>query len=215
MLPSESQATSVGWRNWPSSARQRRLRTLQRSGVLVGRFLLAAEHHDDAALGIELDHHVRALVDDPDVVLLVDAHGVGERPGVQVLADLADELACRVELQQLRRGRGVGGPAGVAARNTKMWPFELTATPDASPKYMSGGSFSGLGTESKVMLGTACCAKADGAINSISPVSQCLISSSRDLLLLLLARMLVDALRPLHASRVMTARPQTIALARA
>ena len=59
--------------------------------------------------------------------------------------------------------------------NTKTWPLELTETPDTSPKYMLGGSFSGLGTESKVMLGTACCANADGAINSISPISQCLM----------------------------------------
>src|SRR5260370_16933078 len=46
---------------------------------------------------------------------------------------------------------------------------------------MFGGSFSGLGTESKAIVGTAYCANADGAINSISPASQCLISSSPDI----------------------------------
>ena len=49
--------------------RQRRVRMLQRRGVLVGRFLLAAEHHRDAALRREFDDHVRALVGDPDVVV--------------------------------------------------------------------------------------------------------------------------------------------------
>jgi len=43
---------------------------------VVGRFLPAAEHHDDAPVGIEPDDHVRPLVDRPDVVVLVDAHGV-------------------------------------------------------------------------------------------------------------------------------------------
>ena len=95
---------------------QRRLRMLERLGVFVGGFLLAAEHHDDAALGIELDHHVRALVGHPDIVLGIDLDGVAERPGVEVLADFADELALGVEFQQLRRRRRIGRPAGVAAR---------------------------------------------------------------------------------------------------
>ena len=97
--------------------------------------------------GIELDDHVRALVGDPDVVVLVDAHGVRERPGVEVLADLAHELAVCVELEQLRGGRAIGR-AGACCRamNTKTWPFELTATPETSPKYMLGGSFRGSGT---------------------------------------------------------------------
>ena len=34
------------------------------------------------------------------------------------------------------------------------------------------------GAESKAIVGTACCANADGATNSISPASQCLMSSS-------------------------------------
>ena len=47
--------------------------------------------------------------------------------------------------------------------STKTWPLELTATPDTSPKYMLCGSRSGLGTESKAMVGTACCASAGEA----------------------------------------------------
>src|SRR3954470_3141394 len=43
---------------------KRRLRVLQGRGVLVGRLELAPEHQRDAALGIELDDHVRSLVRD-------------------------------------------------------------------------------------------------------------------------------------------------------
>src|SRR5262245_44060926 len=32
-----------------------------------------------------------------------------------------------------------------------MWPFEFTAIPATSPKFMSGGSFRKFGTESKAM----------------------------------------------------------------
>src|ERR1700760_69720 len=36
-----------------------------------------------------------------------------------------------------------------------MWPFELTATPEASPRYMSLGSLIASGTESNAICGTA------------------------------------------------------------
>jgi hypothetical protein len=45
-----------------------------RPGVFVGGFLLASEHHQDAAFGIELDHHVGAFVGDPDIVGGIDLH---------------------------------------------------------------------------------------------------------------------------------------------
>ena len=61
-----------------------------------------AEHHHDAALGVELDDHVRPLVHDPDVVVLVDADRVRELEAVEALADLADEVAVLVELEQAR-----------------------------------------------------------------------------------------------------------------
>jgi hypothetical protein len=78
--------------------------------LAVGSLGLAAEHHLDAAGGVHLDDHVRALVGRPDVVLLVDAHSVSERPGVEILADLADEAAVTIELENLRRcgAEGVG-----------------------------------------------------------------------------------------------------------
>ena len=100
----------------PVLGRQRRLGMLERRGVFVRRLLLAAEHHQDLAFGAELDDQVGALVGAPDVVVAVDAHGVRERPGVEVLADLANEVAVGVELEQLRRGRGVRRAGRVAAR---------------------------------------------------------------------------------------------------
>ena len=54
--------------------------------------------------GIELDDHVRSLVDDPDVVLRIDAHRVRELEAVVALADLADVVAVLIELEQARVG---------------------------------------------------------------------------------------------------------------
>src|SRR5712692_3099413 len=79
---------------------------LQGCGALIGSFLLAAKHQDDAAFRIEFDDHVRALV---------DLHGVGEGPGVKIVANLAEKLAVRGEFQELRGARGVGRASGIAA----------------------------------------------------------------------------------------------------
>ncbi len=89
---------------------------LERPGFLAGGFLLAAEDHDDAALWVELDDHVRALVDGPDVVVLVHPHDVRERPRVEILPDLANELAVGSELEKLRRSGGIRGPGRASAR---------------------------------------------------------------------------------------------------
>ena len=58
----------------PVHRRQGWLRMAQRLGPLVRGFLFAPEDHRHAAFGIELDHHVRALVCDPNAVILVDLH---------------------------------------------------------------------------------------------------------------------------------------------
>ena len=52
-----------------------------------------------------------------DMVIKFDPDGrVAERPGVEVLADLAQKLPLGVEFQQLRCRGGIGRPAGIAAR---------------------------------------------------------------------------------------------------
>ena len=109
----------------PVFMRQRRIGTLERRRFPVRCFLLAPEHHRDTAPGVELDHHVRSLVRDPDVVVRVHAYGMAERPGVQVLADLAHEISFGIELEQLRRGGGVGRARGVAARQDEDVPLRV------------------------------------------------------------------------------------------
>ncbi len=83
-------------------------------GALVGGLRFAAEDPGHPALRIEADDHVRALVRRPQVALRVEADRVGEAPGIEVVADLPDEAAVRVEFQQLRRRRAVGGAGGVS-----------------------------------------------------------------------------------------------------
>ncbi len=54
-----------------------------------------------------------------------------------------------------------------------MWPFEFTATPGTSPKFIPGGSLKKSGTESKGISGTFCCAKEAGAIKAKSMSNAC------------------------------------------
>src|SRR4029077_11726523 len=67
------------------------------------------------AIGIEFDNHVRAFVGNPDVVILVDFDGVGEGPGVKMVADFAENFSVWRKFKELRGGGGVGGSSGVAA----------------------------------------------------------------------------------------------------
>src|SRR5580693_7811143 len=99
MLPSESQVTSVGCRKSPSTAGRGGSRAAPKN------------HHNPARL-VELDNHVGAFVDGPDVVVLVDAHAVGFGPGVKALANFTQELALGTELEQLRRRGTIGRAAG-------------------------------------------------------------------------------------------------------
>src|ERR1700743_1884431 len=55
------------------------------------------------------------------------------------------------------------GPVVFPRENTKMCPFEFTATPDTSPRYKSAGSFRRFGTDSNGIAGTGCGATADEA----------------------------------------------------
>ena len=47
--------------------------------ALLGRLLamLAAEHHGHMAFGVEPHLHIRALIHGPDVIVAVDANGMG------------------------------------------------------------------------------------------------------------------------------------------
>ena len=112
-----------------------------RLGGLVGGLLLAAEHHHDPAVGIELDDHVRALVDGPDVVVGVDADGVGEGPRVKIAPNLAHELALGVEFQQLRRGRAICRSARASAGEHEHMAFGIDSDPSRFAEVQVGGKF--------------------------------------------------------------------------
>src|SRR6266851_5392085 len=62
----------------------------------------SAEHQHQAPVRVELRHHVRSGIDDPDVVLRVDAYLLSEVDPVHALADLLHELAVLIELEQAR-----------------------------------------------------------------------------------------------------------------
>ena len=49
--------------------------------------------------GLNLMTMSRALIHGPDIVVLVDAHGVSERPGIEIATDLSNVLAVVVELE--------------------------------------------------------------------------------------------------------------------
>ena len=96
--------TSVTWTELPADRGERRVRVFQRTRGFVGGLLLATEDHDDAAGGVELDDHVGALVGDPDVVVFVDADGVGVGPGIEIVADLAKVGAVGGKFEELGSG---------------------------------------------------------------------------------------------------------------
>ena len=70
------------------------------AGPDVDGFRFAAEHERDPAVRVELHHLAGADVDRPDVVLRIDADAVRRVEPVDVLAELADELAILIELEQ-------------------------------------------------------------------------------------------------------------------
>src|SRR5262245_26289544 len=79
------------------------------------RFGAPPKRQENFTGGTELDDHVRAFVDRPDVAACVDAHRVRESESIEVLADLANERAVRSELEQLCSGRAVERAAHTSA----------------------------------------------------------------------------------------------------
>jgi hypothetical protein len=81
-------------------------------GSVVRRFQPAAKNPHDAAGRVELDDHVGAFVDGPNIVVLVDAHRVSEGPAVEALANFAEEFSVGPEFEQLRRRGSIGRTVG-------------------------------------------------------------------------------------------------------
>ena len=104
---------------------QRRIRMFQGLGAFVRGFLFASEHQHHFSFGIELDDHVRTFVGHPDVIVLINFHGVRKRPGVEVMANLANEFSVGAKLEELRGGGTVGWSRGAAARKNNNVPFRI------------------------------------------------------------------------------------------
>ena len=85
--------------------------------------------------------------------LLIDAHGMRERPGVEIVADLAQELSVGVELEQLR-GRGtVGRACGVAARKDEDMLLGIDGDAGDLAEVHVGRKFKKSGTDSNAISG--------------------------------------------------------------
>ena len=88
----------------PGNPRCRGRRRSARAHRIVDRFGLSAHGHHDAAFGIELDHHVRAFIHDPNVVLRIDADGMRLDEPIESLPDFADIFSVLVEFKKARGG---------------------------------------------------------------------------------------------------------------
>ncbi len=66
------------------------------------------------------------------------------------------KLPCGSNSRSCAAAAAYAGPEVLPRESTKMFPFEFTATPVASPRYTSLGSLSTSGTESKAMTGASC-----------------------------------------------------------
>src|SRR5207245_1890458 len=84
-----------------------------------------AKDQDDAAFGIELDHHVGTFIRDPDVVVLVDFDGMSEGPGVEMMADFAEKFSVGRKFEELRGSGTVGGAGRVAAGEDEDMAFRI------------------------------------------------------------------------------------------
>src|SRR2546425_1717212 len=155
MLPCVSQVTSVGCLNWPSTG--------GRGGVTR----VHGPPSSDASFfrpntmttrpsGLNL-----TTMSDP----LSTAHRLSSLSMRTVWANDHAYRLWPISLMYLPSGPNsstcaavapYAGPVTLPRLNTKTCPFELTATPEASPKCRFSGSLKKFGTESNGISGTAC-----------------------------------------------------------
>ena len=105
MFPFESQVTSVGRLNvpidpfgcgslgLPAGVVKARAAAFEEFLEIIDGFRRATKLFLGHALGIEFDDHARTLVDHPDVIVFVDAHGVSERGSIVMRSPLLDEIS--------------------------------------------------------------------------------------------------------------------------
>src|SRR5205814_6697867 len=92
LLRARSGSTPSAASAFAASARSARARRI------LDRFRLAPEEKRDAALRIEFHDHGRRLIDDPEVVLGIDANLRGKQKPVDALTDFAREFPVAIEL---------------------------------------------------------------------------------------------------------------------
>jgi hypothetical protein len=119
--------------------RKRWLGMFERAGALIRGFLLASENHDDSALWVELNDHVGAFVGHPDVVFAINANGMREGPGVEIVADLAKKVSVGREFEELGSGCSVGRAGGVAAGEDEDVAFGVDRHTDGFAEVKVGG----------------------------------------------------------------------------
>jgi len=105
-------------------------------GIHLRRFRFPAERQYNFPFGAELDDHVRALIDSPNVVRRIDPHGRSESPGIQMRSDLADIASLLIEFKKLRfatSGEHKNVPLGIRRHAGRL-------RRDAGPPEASGSS---------------------------------------------------------------------------
>src|SRR2546426_5382355 len=156
MLPCVSQVTSVGCLNWPSTAGRGGLTRVQASAPSSDASFLRPNTITTRPSGLNL-------------IIMSEPLSTAQRlSSLSTRTVCANDQAYRffpISRMYLPSGPNSSTCAAVAAYAgpvvlprlyTKMCPFELTATPDASPKCKSGGSLKKFGTESNGISGTDC-----------------------------------------------------------
>jgi hypothetical protein len=105
-------------------------------GIQLRRFRFPAERQYNFPFGAELDDHVRALIDSPNVVWRIDPHGRSESPGIQMRSDLADIASLLIEFKKPRfaaSGEHKNVPLGIRRHAGRL-------RRDAGPPEVSGSS---------------------------------------------------------------------------
>src|SRR5262245_41864156 len=162
MLPCLSQVTSVGWRKFPSTWGRGGVTRVQCSASSDASFL-RPKTIDTRPAGLNLTTMSEPL------------------STVQMLSSRSTRTVCaydhayrflpisRMNLPSLSNSSNCdavaayAGPVVLPRLKTKTWPCELTATPDASPRYRSAGSFRNSASAVYGISGAGCCAKAVAA----------------------------------------------------
>src|SRR6266851_4488289 len=94
-----------------------------------------------------------AFVGDPNVVVLVDFHGVSEGPGVEVVAYFAEKFSVGSEFEELRGACSIGRAGAVAAGEDEDVPLGIHGDARGFAKVEIGRKFQKVGDRVETDLG--------------------------------------------------------------